>query len=355
MAKQLGLFGESNFDEQKRLNRLTVLGDRLPRLNEIINWEDFRPELQKVFPSKPDEHGGRPRYDLILMFKILILQRLYNLSDEQTEYQITDRMSFMRFLELDLKSPVPDAKTIWAFREKLVTAQAGDTFFEIFLKKLDESGYITKRGSIVDATFVEVPRQRNTPEENAKIKEGKVPEEWESEENKHKKAQKDTDARWTKKGKDTYYGYKDHVKVDADSKLIVKAETTSANVHDSQVTPELVDENDKVIYADSAYDGAPVAEQLPPTLESRIHERARRSHPLTEEQKKTNREKSKVRVRVEHVFATMTMSFYGLTLRCIGKARATFNIALLNLTYNMYRYESLCRMKDRGVISVANF
>ena len=137
--------------------------------------------------------------------------------------------------------------------------------------------------------------------------------------------------------------------------MIVKAETTSANVHDSQVTPELVDENDKVIYADSAYDGAPVAEQLPPTVESRIHERARRSHPLTEEQKKTNREKSKVRVRVEHVFATMTMSFYGLTLRCIGKARATFNIALLNLTYNMYRYESLCRMKDRGVSSVANF
>ena len=115
MAKQLGLFGESNFDEQKRLNRLTVLGDRLPRLNEIINWEDFRPELQKVFPSRPDEHGGRPRYDLILMFKILILQRLYNLSDEQTEYQITDRMSFMRFLGLDLKSPVPDAKTSGRF------------------------------------------------------------------------------------------------------------------------------------------------------------------------------------------------------------------------------------------------
>ena len=260
-----------------------------------------------------------------------------------------------RFLCVQISVGIRFGCSFYAAKNELVTAQAGDTFFEIFLKKLEESGYITKRGSIVDATFVEVPRQRNTPEENAKIKEGKVPEEWESEENKHKKAQKDTDARWTKKGKDTYYGYKDHVKVDADSKLIVKAETTSANVHDSQVTPELVDENDKVIYADSAYDGAPVAEQLPPTVESRIHERARRSHPLTEEQKKTNREKSKVRVRVEHVFATMTMSFYGLTLRCIGKARATFNIALLNLTYNMYRYESLCRMKDRGVISVANF
>ena len=89
MAKQFGLFGESNFDEQKRLNRLTVLGDRLPRLNEIINWEDFRPELQKVFPSKPDEHGGRPRYDLILMFKILILQRLYNPMNRQNTRSLT--------------------------------------------------------------------------------------------------------------------------------------------------------------------------------------------------------------------------------------------------------------------------
>ena len=352
---QLGLFGEHNFDEQKRLNRLTVLGDRLPRLNEVIDWELFRPELQKAFPTKPEEHGGRPRYDLILMFKILILQRLYNLSDEQTEFQITDRMSFMRFLDLDLKSNVPDAKTIWAFREKLVKEEAGETVFDLFENKLEESGFITKRGSIVDATFVEVPRQRNTPEENATIKEGQVPEEWKSDENKHKRAQKDTDARWTKKGNDSYYGYKDHVKVDADSKLIVKAETTSANVHDSQVTPHLVDKSDKILYADSAYDGAPVAEKLPPTVESRIHERARRGHPLTDEQKKSNREKSKVRVRVEHVFATMTMSFHGITLRCIGKARAKFNIALLNLTYNMCRYESLCRMKDRGIVSVANF
>ena len=352
---QLGLFGEHNFDEQKRLNRLTLLGDRLPRLNEVIDWEAFRPELQKVFPPTPVEHGGRPRYDLILMYKILILQRLYNLSDEQTEYRITDRMSFMRFLKLDLKSPVPDAKTIWAFREKLVKAESGNRFFDIFLKKLEESGFITKCGSIIDATFVETPRQRNTPEENAKIKKGQVPEEWESEENKHKRAQKDTDARWTKKGNVNYYGYKDHVKVDADSKLIVKSKTTSANVHDSQVTSHFVDESDKVLYADSAYDGAPVAEQLPPTVESRIHERARRGHPLTDEQKKNNQEKSKVRVRIEHVFATMTMSLHGLTLRCIGKARAKFCIALLNLTYNMYRYESLCRMKDRGVISVANY
>ena len=352
---QLGLFGEHNFDEQKRLNRLTTLGDRLPLLNEAIDWETFRSELQKVFPKKPEEHGGRPRYDLLQMFKILILQRLYNLSDEQTEYQITDRMSFMRFLNLDLKSRVPDAKTIWAFREKLVKAQSGYALFDLFEKKLEEAGFITKRGSIVDATFVEVPRQRNTPEENAQLKEGKVPEEWESEENKHKKAQKDTDARWTKKGSDTYYGYKNHVKVDADSKLIVKAETTSANVHDSQVISELVDESDKVLYADSAYDGAAVAEKLPPTVETRIHERARRNHPLTDEQKASNRKKSKIRVRVEHVFATMTMSFHGLTLRCIGKARADFSIALINLTYNICRCGSLRRMKDRGIISVANF
>ena len=125
----------------------------------------------------------------------------------------------------------------------------------------------------------------------------------------------------------------------------MKAETTSANVHDSQVTSELVDKNDKVIYADSTYDGALVAEQLPPTVSSRIHERARRSHPLTVEQRKTSREKSKVRVRFERVFATMTISFYGLTLGCTGKARATFNFAILNLIYNMCHYYCLCRME----------
>ena len=352
---QLDLFGAQNYEEMKRLDRLTQLGDNLLTLNTLVDWELFRPLLQKVLHSKPREHGGRPRYDVVMMFKILVLQRLYNLSDDQMEYQITDRMSFMRFLGLNLEKHVPDAKTIWHFREELVKAQVIDTLFDLYGEQMEASGFVTHRGSIQDATFVEVPRQRNTPEENARIKAGEVPEEWLKDENRNKRAQKDTDARWTKKGGVTYYGYKNHIKIDADSKLILSYETTSANVHDSQILANLVDETDKILWADSAYAGEPVAAKLPPAVELRIHERAYRGHPLTEEQKASNKEKSKVRVRIEHVFGAMTIKLHGLTARCIGKARVKFNIGLTNIVYNIDRFICLCRMKDRGIISVAQF
>ena len=340
---QRSLFTETNYEEYKRLERLSALGDTLPRLNQIIDWELFRPTLLQSLRTTAKSHGGRPPYDAVLMFKILILQRLYNLSDDQTEYQINDRMSFMRFLGLTLEDRIPDAKTIWLFRDNLTKAKIIDTLFSLFQERLEQAGLISRSGSIVDATFVEAPRQRNTPEENEQIKAGSIPKEWEKPENKSKKSQKDTDARWTKKGGVTFYGYKDHVKIDSDSKLILAYATTSANVHDSQMLAELADEKDKRLYADSAYAGQNLKEQMPKTLEPKILERAYRNRPLTEAQKKANKEKSRIRARIEHVFGQMTVSFRGLTLRCIGIARAKFNIALTNLIYNMCRYECLCR------------
>ncbi|WP_253730172.1 transposase [Treponema sp. OMZ 790] len=112
--KQKGLF-----DEEDRLRVLSKLGDSLEKLNEKINWEIFRPLLKKALTKEPKGLGGRPAYDYVMMFKIIILQKLYNISDDQTEYQINDRLSFMRFLGLELKDKVPDAKTIWLFKEKL--------------------------------------------------------------------------------------------------------------------------------------------------------------------------------------------------------------------------------------------
>lgn len=340
---QRSLFTETSYEEHKRLERLSALGDSLPRLNQVIDWEIFRPTLRQALRTAPQSHGGRPPYDVVLMFKILILQRLYNLSDDQTEYQINDRMSFMRFLGLTLEDRIPDAKTIWLFRDSLTKAKIIAPLFNLFQERLEQTGLISRTGSIVDATFVEAPRQRNTPEENKQIKAGRSPEEWEKPDKKNKKAQKDTDARWSKKGGVTFYGYKDHVKIDAASKLIIAYTTTDARVHDSQMLPELVDERDKLLYADSAYAGKTIEEQLPETLELRILERARRGHPLSEDQKKANKAKSKVRVRIEHVFGQMTVLFHGLTLRCIGMSRAAFNIALTNLAYSMRRYECLCR------------
>lgn len=258
---------------------LTRLGDPLERLDKVIPWEMFRPTLSTALNRTVNPNGGRPPYDIILMFKILVLQRFYNLSDDQTEYQINDRMSFGRFLGLSLGDTVPDAKTIWHFREQLVKAKAIDECFHLFGQMLEDQGIITHKGTIVDATFVDVPRQRNSREDNAKIKNGEIPEEWKDPKNKNKLAQKDTETRWTKKNNETHYGYKNHVKIDAESKMITGTITTPANVHDSQPLPNLIDEKDRVLYADSAYSGKPVQDKLPASLDCQIHEKGYKNHP----------------------------------------------------------------------------
>jgi IS5 family transposase len=330
------------FDEDDRLKELSNLGDPLEKLNKAISWNIFRPAITKALKKEPKGPGGRPPYDYILMFKILILQRLYHISDAQAEYQIKDRLSFMRFLGLTLCENVPDDKTIWYFREQLVRANIMDSLFKRFLKELEKKNIITREGSIVDATFVDVPKQRNNKEENDTIKEGKIPEEWNNREQKNKLAQKDVDARWTKKNDETHFGYKDHVKVDKDSKLIVDYTVTSANIHDSQELENLIDKRkDKSLYADSAYKGEEIEKCLGDKIENNIIEKGYRNNPLTESQKDKNKEKSKIRVRVEHVFGFMTNSLRGISIRSIGKARAEFNIGLLNLTYNLCRYKFL--------------
>ena len=335
---QIGLW-----DESLRLEKLSKLGDSLEKLNQAIDWDLFRPKLTKVFKKQAKGAGGRPPYDYVMLFKILVLQRIYNLSDDQTEYQINDRMSFMRFLGLGLSDRVPDAKTIWLYRDTLTKANVIRELFDLFNGQLEEAGLITHTGTIVDATFVEAPRQHNHHDENNDIKQGKTPKEWKKPENIHKLRQKDSDARWTRKGREFHFGYKDHVKADADSKLITDYTVTPANVHDSQPMPAMIDESDKAVYADSAYWGSVVADALPENVENHIHERGTKKQPLTEEQKASNRTKSKTRCRIEHIFGFMTNSMHGITVRSVGLARAEFNIGLTNLIYNLFRFEFLNR------------
>lgn len=335
---QIGLW-----DESLRLEKLSKLGDSLEKLNHAIDWEQFRPKLTKVFKKQAKGAGGRPPYDYVMLFKVLVLQRIYNLSDDQTEYQINDRMSFMRFLGLGLGDRVPDAKTIWLYRDTLTKANVIRELFDLFNARLEDAGLITHTGTIVDATFVEAPRQHNHHDENDDVKQGKIPEEWKKPENIHKLRQKDMDARWTRKGREFHFGYKDHVKADVDSKLITDYTVTPANVHDSQPMPAMINENDKAVYADSAYWGNAVAEALPENVENHIHERGTKKQPLTEEQKANNRIKSKTRCRIEHIFGFMTGSMHGITVRSVGLARAEFNIGLTNLIYNLCRFEFLNR------------
>jgi len=326
------------WDQDIRLSKLSQLGDPLEKLGNGVDFEMFREFLESRLTKEPNGVGGRPPYDYVLMFKIMILQRFYNISDEQVEFQINDRMSFMRFLNLSIADDVPDSRTVWAFREQLTDLELVDELFTMFLNELSKLGLIVNEGKIIDASFVEVPRQRNNKEENKQIKEGEIPERVKA--NPHVESHKDLDARWTQKNKVNYFGYKNHVKEDAGSKIIVKYKVTDASVHDSNATEYLLDEKDigEDFYADSAYSGASQEKIISEKeMKNNVCEKGFRNHPLTDEQKANNREKSRVRSRVEHIFGFMEMSMNGMYINCIGIKRASAIIGLMNLTYNMFR------------------
>jgi IS5 family transposase len=273
------------------------------------------------------------------MFKITPLQDWNNISDDNAEYMINGRLNFQRFLGMELGEKSPDAKTIWLFKEQL-GKEGMRELFDHFNEKLLSLGVVKREGSLVDATFVEVPRQRNSREENAKIKKGETPEEWKAPENASKLEQKDTDARWAKKGNETYYGYKDHVKVDSGTKIIVDFSVTSANVHDVNEFEGLIDKNDKEAWLDAGYASeahvAAVKEKYPDIM-LYICEKGTKNNPLTDGQKQSNREKSRVRSRVEHVFGYISRFMGGITIRTIGMERAEREICGMNLAYTLKR------------------
>jgi IS5 family transposase len=311
-------------------------------VNRIVVWEAFRPVLDEAVGRKKHDQGGRPPFDAVLMFKVLVLQALYNLSDEQTEYQILDRLSFMRFLGFDLHDTVPDARTVWLFRETLRKAGAVEELFARFDAMLHEHGFQASGGQIIDATFVEVPRQRNSRDDHETIKKGEVPASWSAK----KKAHKDTDARWTKKNSTAFYGDKNHANVDRKHKLIRKYKVTDASVHDSQELDNVLDPNNdsQDVWADSAYRSEQQEERLKEKgCASHIHERAYRNKPLTPEQEAANTERSRVRVRVKHVFGHIETAMNGCYVRTIGIARAQAKIGMENLAYNISRFTFLMR------------
>jgi IS5 family transposase len=329
------------FDYQERKSALAKKERGLDRLNAFVNWESFRPVLASRIKFTEKPKGGPRPWDLVLMLKILVLQKFHGLSDDETEFQILDRFSFQRFVGLDVSDDVPDAKTIWLFKERL-GAEGVKALFDHLDGILRARGVIGRAGNIVDASFFEAPKQRNKREDNDLIKDGKRPESFD--ENPNRGEQKDTDARWTKKNDETHFGYKNHTKVDASSKLIVGWCVTPANVHDSQVLESLVSEGDGTLYADSAYKSDGIDKMLEAKgIENRIHERGYRDHPLSEAQKVFNKLKSRIRARVEHVYGRLAQ-FGADRFRRVGLARAIFEAGLGNLVYNLDRSVRLgCR------------
>jgi len=345
IKKEHSMFSTAHQAISNRLEKLSTNGDPLVKLNEVMDWNIFMPLLEWIFRKEKKSPAGRKSYPMLTMFKILILQSLYNLSDHQTEYQIRDRLSFMRFLGLTLYDSVPDEKTIWLFRETLTRKNGIEKLFQKFDAYLSEKGYAAAVGTIVDASIISAPKQRNNRDENKLIKEGKIPESFT--ENEHMLRQKDVDARWTKKNHQNYYGYKNHIGVDAKYKIIRKYQITSANISDIHCLDDLLNtpNPDKKVWADSAYFSAEKESQLQENgYESRIICRKKKHLFLACEKARENTRYAKIRARVEHVFGFMANTMRAKIIRGIGMARVSVKLGLMNLVYNFCRFEQLNRL-----------
>ena len=225
MAKQKSYIKQAEiglFDKSARVQQVQSMSNTLKQISLIMDWEISLPVLERISAAIPKGPGGCPPFHPMFMFKILVLQALYGLSDEQTQYQILDRRSFHDFLHITEAYTVPDQNTIRGFREPLTRSDLHDELFAAYAQRLKEKGLITRKGNIVDASFVEVPRQRNRRQENESIKRGELPEDWDDDSK--RLSHKDLDTRWTKTNQQTFYGYKNHANVDLKGKLIIRAE-----------------------------------------------------------------------------------------------------------------------------------
>jgi transposase, IS5 family len=334
------------FDSELLLERIATTDHVLWRINALVEWDRFRPTIEEVFAREPKGPGGRPPYDRLLMFKVMVLQHLYNLSDGVMEQRLLGDLFFRHFLGLTFADATPDENTIWLFRNQISDAGVILDLFETFDGQLRDQGLIAKEGIIIDASIVPAPVQHIPTKDRESLERGQTPATWQDKPAIQR--QRDTDAVWTKKHNKSYFGYKNHIKMDRTSKLICTFEVTPANDHDSQLLATLIGEEDtgQELHADAAYAGAPIRTQLRKNkVKDRVHRKAAKNAPLSQYQKKQNNRKSKVRARVEHVFGAIHMKLSDVRIRSRGLIRATFGIGMRNLAYNMCRSDFLMRTK----------
>jgi transposase, IS5 family len=356
------MWGQAGFfDIDDRLRRLSDLGDQLEAFRVVLDFEIFRPELDAALAYSDGARGGRPPFDPVMMFKILVIQATNNLSDERAEFLINDRLSFMRFLGLGLSDRIPDARTIWLFREKLTNAGAIGPLFERFDATLRQSGYIAMSGQIVDASLIAAPRQRNSEDEKKAIKEGRIPDDWKDKPAKLR--QKDRDARWTVKFTKAkpredgslptvdlaipVFGYQNHISIDCGFGFIRQWSATDAAAYEGRRLREgLLDKTNTAsgVWADTAYRSAANEEFMGKNgFVSHVHRKKPKGRAMPGAIRRANNAKSKFRSKVEHVFAEQKDRM-DLFIRTIGIARAKMKIGLANFVYNIKRLLFLRRI-----------
>ena len=334
----------SFFDHSRRMEKIEEF-DRLPAIKELVPWESFRGILEDGTRKGSDERlGGRPRFDSVKMFRVLVLQKLYNLSDEALEFRINDSLSFQRFVGIGPNEIVPDAKTIWLYREQLSRSEiAIERLFSSFEKYLSAKGFKATGGTILDASIVRVPEKKvGSNSDYQQIKRGETPDSWKG--NESQRRQLDPDARFTNRRGVSLYGYKNHISVDVKYKLIRQTTVTDAARHESLVVEKLLNKRNrsKAVYGDPAYDTHRVGDLLTGLgLRSEI-QKQRRSESMPEDKyTKYNSKRSPIRKRIEHVFGHQATSMKANIIRCVGMVRARTSIILANMVYNMSRLRFL--------------
>jgi len=322
------------FADQARQRKIESLGDPLQVIAKHIDFDHLVDVIDGLCPRVDTRKGGRPPYPTAVMVRILLLKYLNNLSDEQVEYQLLDRMSFQRFCLLSDSANVPDRNTIWHYQQRL-GVDGTTALFQAIDGQLLRHGYIARCGQIIDATLVPAPIQHFTKDEKAQLEAGQTPQDWSA----AKRRQKDLDATHTKKHGKSYHGYKLSICVDVKHKFIRKIATGTASEHDSTLFDDTLDDRNtsRDAYGDKGYPSKARSEMLKALgYREHIQRKAQRGKPLSECQKKRNTRIARIRARVEHPFAQM-QHMGGKLIRTIGQARATVAMTMMATCYNIKR------------------
>ena len=333
------------FVDERRRQKLVQFTGVLVKLDELVDWKGLAAAVnQATGREAPQPKGGRPPYPTEALLKIVVLQQLYgNLSDEAMEYALLDRTSWQRFAGLADYRDLPDARTIWAFKERLAQDGGAKVLFEIVGAQLAEAGLQAKGGQIIDATIVTVPKAHLDKEEKQSVKDGETPAHWSAK----RAAHTDTDARWTAKRDVYYFGYKAHVNTDQEHKLIRAIEVTPANVDDRDPLEGLIDtsqarqQSGKTVHADRGYHGEATRAMLKAMgLVDGVARKDDANRFDQTEIHERNQRLARIRARVEHVFGAWEKTM-GKTIRTIGAVRAAAQITIQATVYNLRRWVTL--------------
>ena len=303
-------FSESSFEKYHKPTRREQF---LAEMDQVIPWKEMCKVIEPFYPKA--EGAGRPPVGIERMLRIHFLQHWFNLSDPTVEETLYDSRAMRQFVGIDLtREPVPDETTICKFRHILEEHNLGSRLFKLVGEFLAENGLKVNRGTIVDATLINAPSSTKNQEKS-----------------------RDPEMRQTKKGNQWYFGMKAHIGVDSQTKMIHSMVTTPANVHDSVMLPQLLHGNETRVSGDGAYTGqGEVIRERAPFAKDFTKQKGFRNRELTEAERLKNRNKSRIRAKVEHPFLVIKKIFGFAKVRYRGLMKNTNWLYVICGLTNLY-------------------